>query len=224
MAVSGAITWFFENEEMGIILEDDGLPSQSFFWFCEELLERYKDDMRIGQINGVRRFEQLNNCKENTYFFSRYGSIWGWATWKRAWNYYNVNLSNTIFDNAINCGMIDSITFSNEEKFKRKNIWKMVINNEIDTWDYQWGFVKFYNSLLSIVPKNNLIENIGFGEDATHTQKKSKNNSLLKNEIIFPLVHPSNVLTNFYYDKYFSEQLKSNKIKYILSKFGKPFR
>lgn len=89
--VSGGIDWFFENEEEGIILEDDTLPSQSFFWFCQELLERYKDDKRIMAISGDN-FQNGIKRGACSYYFSRYNHIWGWASWRRAWGYYSVNM------------------------------------------------------------------------------------------------------------------------------------
>lgn len=91
IAVSSAIDWFFENVEEGIILEDDCLPSFSFFRFCEELLEKYRDDERIMQIGGTNLLSEWQRS-DDSYYFSKYGAIWGWATWRRAWQYYDVNM------------------------------------------------------------------------------------------------------------------------------------
>ena len=91
-AVSGAITWFFEKEEEGIILEDDTLPSQSFFWFCQELLEIYRDDERIFIISGYNKQDEWNAEKVD-YFFSYFGGIWGWASWRRAWKHFDIEMT-----------------------------------------------------------------------------------------------------------------------------------
>ena len=91
-AVSGAINWFFQHEEMGIILEDDCLPSQSFFWFCEELLKRYKDDMRVWHVSG-NNFQNGVVRGDSDYYFSKYNHIWGWATWANRWRHYDVEMS-----------------------------------------------------------------------------------------------------------------------------------
>lgn len=166
-AVSNAIDWFFDNEEMGIILEDDCLPSLSFFWYCEELLIRYKDDMRVGQICG---FNSLDNYDtEFDYIFSKYGPIWGWASWKRAWKFYDVTMKNWPY-------VKEKRLYKNYVKSEREEIFRIKLfddlyENKIDTWDFQWVYAKLNNSMLSIVPSKNLIVNIGFNEEATHTKK-----------------------------------------------------
>lgn len=165
-AVSGAIDWFFQNVEEGIILEDDCLPSDDFFMFCDTMLQKYRDDSRINHIagcnlqNGVKRGEA-------SYFFSSLSHIWGWASWRRVWNNYDKNLTKydiigaknafeSIFDNKI----IANCWFEIFQKMK---------NNEINTWDYQFTIMNLFNHTMSIVPNINLISNIGFNENATHT-------------------------------------------------------
>ncbi|MDB2590741.1 nucleotide-diphospho-sugar transferase, partial [Candidatus Thioglobus sp.] len=137
MAVSGAIDWFFENEEMGIILEDDCLPSQSFFWYCEELLERYKNDMRIFLISG---YNKQNSWKEETndYFFSNLGGIWGWASWGRAWKHYDIEMSD--IENFIESNNFVNIFGEKLGKIRQDIIYKSIIINKMDTWDYQWAY------------------------------------------------------------------------------------
>ena len=151
-AVSGAIDWFFENEEEGIILEDDCLPSQSFFWFCEELLERYKDDKKIMQVNGSCFLKNLNI--KYSYFFSKYNHIWGWASWRRSWKHFNLNYRNwkKKFLNMKESGLFNS---ENEEKY-----WQGVFENYfsglINSWDYPWTFSIWKNSGLSVYPTINM--------------------------------------------------------------------
>ena len=191
MAVSGAIDWFFENEEMGIILEDDCLPSQSFFWFCEELLEKYKNDMRVWNIGGYKH--SYLNGDEYSYNFSRFTQIWGWATWANRWKYYDVTLSQY----KENKKLLNEYEFFREEfeNTSRIKILDKVLNGKIDSWDYQWNFTVRINNGLSIRPSVNLIGNVGFGEDATHTlgnNKEIENNTA--SQISFPLNHPEFVM------------------------------
>jgi len=209
-AVSGAITWFFENEEMGIILEDDCLPSQSFFWFCEELLEIYKYDSRIFLISGYNKQNEWEK-DINDYFFSHFGGIWGWASWKRAWKHYDINMTD----------IKDFISQNNFQKLlgkklgaKRQNtIYTSIIENNMDTWDYQWGYTIHKNSAMACVPDVSLIENIGFGEDATHTYGENSDN-VKKHEISFPLKLNEFIISDRDYDKKFIDSNSLiNKLK-----------
>lgn len=182
--VSGAITWFFENEEMGIILEDDCYPDLSFFPYCEELLNKYKDDTRIMTIGG----RSGHNCYfQYSYGFRREFSCWGWASWRRAWKYFNVDMSDF-------------------ELFKKE---KAIDKYIIDRWDRfwwtkelgiyapmnatSWAYVFFYNILcqngLNITPYTNLVTNIGLGaEDSAHCTIKQEDKCIAQMEL--PLKHP----------------------------------
>ena len=166
-AVSSAITWFFEHEEQGIILEDDCLPAQSFFWFCDEMLEKYKNDTRIWQISGSTFFPEAITKSDSDYFFTRYGPIWGWASWRRAWQYYDPDLKD--WPEMSKMGVMENVYPDKSERSSKLALGTKLFNLEIDTWDYQWGFTKNFNHALTIVPKHNQIVNIGFGDDATHT-------------------------------------------------------
>lgn len=185
-AVSDAISWFFENEEMGIILEDDCLPSQSFFWFCEELLVRYKDNMDIGMISGDN-FQKGIKKGNADYFFSVYSHIWGWASWANRWKNYDVELTS-----MHDAKFIKKIFKNYETKKYWIKVFKKMKDNEIDTWDYQWTFCLWNKSQLSIMPNVNLIENIGFGADATHTTGESELANL-KTSDIYLNSHPATV-------------------------------
>ena len=168
VAVSSAIDWFFENEEQGIILEDDCLPHQSFFAYCEELLEYYKNDTRIMHISGNN---PLIEYGDNSYFFSKLAHIWGWATWRRAWKYYDVNMNN--YGDFLKDHIIKDIWTDENRQTQWLNILQDIYNGKIDTWDYQWMYVVFCQNGLCINPQKNLISNIGFGENATHTLEKN---------------------------------------------------
>ncbi len=163
-AVSQAITWFFDNVEYGIILEDDCLPYPKFFVFCKNMLERYKDDDRIWEVCGTNL--QCGKIRgDGSYYFSNYGSIWGWATWARAWKHYDFKMEK--YEQFIKEKGIENIF---KDKKQQKH-WIEVLNKsrEIDTWDYQWLFTHWYYNGLCVVPNVNLIKNIGFNFDGTHT-------------------------------------------------------
>lgn len=160
-----AITWFFKNVEKGIILEDDCLPLPGFFSFCEEMLNHYKDDKRIYEISG-HNLQAGNVRGDGSYYFSNYGGIWGWATWARAWEKYDYNMSNLeefISTNTLNNIFLNKV----EREFWLKTFSKA---KELGSWwDYQWLLTIWHNGGICIVPNGNLIINIGFDGESTHT-------------------------------------------------------
>lgn len=166
-AVSGAITWFFKNVEEGIILEDDCLPNSSFFTYCEQMLRLYRNDKKVMCISGDN-FLPKEKQKSNGYFFSKYVHIWGWASWRRAWKNYDVEINDWP---EIRKGNRLNIYFDN---YLEKLHWTILFNaahdGKIDTWDYQLVYHIWKNSGLSLVPNINLISNIGFAKDALHTK------------------------------------------------------
>ena len=198
MGVSSGINWFFDNEEEGIILEDDCLPAQSFFWFCEKLLVRYRNDTRVWQISGSVFFKDSISLSEADYFFSRYGPIWGWASWRRAWRYYDPDLIQ--WSEMSSPGVMSNVYPDKNEKAVKFNLGKKLVNKEIDTWDYQWGFAKNYNNALTIVPKRNQIVNIGFGLDATHTLSVDKEAPIKLELISESIRHPNFIIPDGKYD------------------------
>jgi hypothetical protein len=164
--VSNAISWFFTQEEQGIILEDDCIPHIDFFNYCTELLEKYKDNETIFTIGG-NNF-QVQTIGNASYYFSTYGHIWGWATWKRAWEKYQYDL-NTYDEKTMRKRM--KHYFKNLQTFDYWwRIFELMRTDPVDTWDYQWSFCQWYNKGLSIMPNVNLVSNIGHGVDATHTK------------------------------------------------------
>jgi hypothetical protein len=186
-AVSSAIDWFFENEEMGIILEDDCLPHSSFFRFCEELLELYRDEERIGIISGDN-FQFGKRRTHDSYYFSRYAHIWGWASWRRTWRKYDVEMKQ--WPDVKTQEWFSYIL--RDKKLVRYwiRLFDDVFNNKIDTWDYQLNFACLINSMLNIMPNDNLISNIGFRADASRTSKKTRLTEIPVSEMSFPLLHP----------------------------------
>jgi hypothetical protein len=169
-AVSSAISWFFGEVEQGIILEDDCLPAASFFPFCQELLSRYANDPRIMHISGDN-FQKGHKRGAADYYFSIYNHVWGWASWRRAWAHYDVNM--TGIKRADIRKLLGSMNKSIHFRHYWENAFLKTAGEEIDTWDYQWTYAIWRRQGLSILPQVNLITNIGFGAEATHTQSDS---------------------------------------------------
>jgi hypothetical protein len=164
VSVSSAITWFFENVEEGIILEDDCLPDLSFFKFCQELLERYRNDQRIMHISG-NNFQDGRRKGTGSYYASSLNHVWGWATWKRAWKKYDVTMAGYADDQDRFFKMFPDATIRN---YWQKNF-DLVYTNRKDTWDVQWQYTMFLHRGLALHPNVNLVSNIGFQTGATHT-------------------------------------------------------
>jgi hypothetical protein len=197
--VSSGIDWFFANVESGIILEDDCLPNPSFFRFCEGMLLKYQDDERIGMISGDNfQFGKVKN--DASYYFSRYSHIWGWATWRRAWQKYDVNLSS--WPQLKKDKKLASIFSDKQDVYYWSAIFDDVYNNKIDTWDYQWSFTCFTNNYLAIMPVSNLISNIGFSQgESTHTKRVNKFSEMVTFELSFPLREPESIVRSVQSDK-----------------------
>lgn len=194
-AIIEAITWFFSYEKQGIILEDDCLPVQSFFWFCEEMLDYYGNDKRIWHISGDN-FQNGIKYGDGSYYYSRYTHIWGWATWADRWQKYDPNLSTLSQFKQQN---IISMVFDNknEQRFWLDVFDKIYQKKFMTCWDYQWSYCAFANNGLCILPNVNMISNIGFGENATHTHDlESEMANIESKEIDFPIVHPTFKVAN----------------------------
>jgi hypothetical protein len=191
-AVSGAISWFFENEEMGIILEDDCLPSLSFFFYCKELLEYYKDNTRIYHIAGHNPLTYTKT--PYSYYFARIQHCWGWASWRRAWNHYSFDIKE--LNNFIKKRKINKIFTRSIDKNYWIDIFKAMEIHKIDTWDYQWTYNIFNDNGICINPAKNLITNIGFGIDATHTTSDASGLNNQQRFEIDILIHPKKIKIN----------------------------
>lgn len=190
-----AISWFFENVEKGIILEDDCIPNKSFFSYCEEVLDTYNtgadsvEDNKIMVVSGDN-FQYGKKHGDASYYFSIYPNIWGWATWRKSWKLYDLKIK-------------DFPKFKAENKIAKyfpdtasQNHWldifeKFYDGTRKDTWDYQWLFAVWNNGGLSVVPNKNLVSNIGFDNRATRTKNPdSKISNLKTEELEFPIRHP----------------------------------
>ncbi|MHB8121803.1 MAG: glycosyltransferase family 2 protein [Desulfuromonadaceae bacterium] len=187
------ISWVFEQVEEAIILEDDCLPHPTFFRYCQELLERYRDDERIMHIAGNNSLVRSNNG-EYSYYYSLFPHCWGWASWRRAWRNFDFDME--LFPAVTAEGWLDCI-FSDKDDSKiwSKKFMEVYGPHKKHIWDYQWTFACWTCSGLSIIPNNNLISNIGFGTEATHTKDVGSHYSLLSvTPMEFPLNHPPFVI------------------------------
>lgn len=192
-------SWVFEHVEEAIFLEDDCLPNISFFRYCDDLLEKYRYDTRVMLISGTNQLKKWKR-KNYSYHFSKFGGIWGWATWKRAWKYFDIEIKQWE-DETVR--QLLKYRLNKFQYMERKRIYNNLCNNSNNTtaWDYQWGFARIIQSGVAISPSVNLITNIGTGNDATHTSKESEVSNLDRYEMKFPLVHPTFLMIDEEYDR-----------------------
>jgi len=199
IAVSDAINWFFENVEEGIILEDDCLPNKSFFSFCENMLSTHKDDAQIMHIGGTN-FQSKDVTISESYYYSRIVHVWGWASWKRAWDLYKVDIEEYTKPKLRK--------WFNDYKFNKKSFlywhkaFTSVKENQINTWDYQWTYALWKHNGLSIIPSQNLVTNIGFDNNATHTTKGAETYALLPVYDLNEISHPKSKIVNLTLDNH----------------------
>ena len=205
-----AITWALNIVDRIVVLEDDCVPNDTFFPYMAELLERYKDDERIGMISGLNHLKEWD-CGGKSYCFTKTGAIWGWATWRRVWKHYDYSLSAVEDPHLIK--LIKNDIRSKTAKKTRINRW-LTVNKKIkggvnlSYWDVQFGFLKNCYSYLAVVPKNNLICNIGVGEGSTHAIELNINkwkvgrlHFIPTKDIEIPLQHPNYIVCDYEYDK-----------------------
>lgn len=186
-AVSSAITWFFQHVEHGVILEDDCVPHPDFFRFCADVLPRYKYDLRIMQVSSFAPYPDRNHPYD--YHFSRAFRCWCWATWRRAWEKYSDSLA--FYDHDIK--IILRNYFPTFAKFNdRMKLYEIFRTGKRDNWDFKWNITCYAQNALCIVPEKNLMRNIGFDIEATHTVKSNPLFSGFPIEQLeFPLRHPT---------------------------------
>jgi hypothetical protein len=165
-AVSEAITWFFQQEEEGIILEDDCLPDATFFPFCREMLSRFRDSQEVASVSGDNFFPPSLHS-DQPYHFSKYAQIWGWASWRRFWKVYDFHLRGDLSEWEEIIRKVNPI--ENHARYWIQ-VFKAMRSGLIDTWDYQVMFSAWRNGLVHIYPSKNLIVNLGYGAEATHTR------------------------------------------------------
>jgi hypothetical protein len=205
--ISSGLDWVFGKYDKAIILEDDCIPTLSFFSFCEKLLNKYKSENRVMHISGT------NFCNVSTsysYYFLRYPHVWGWATWKRAWKKYDFNMNK--WYELQKLGKLNNIFESPAEQKTLEKPISLVLSKEFDTWDIQWLFACLYNKGLSIVPALNLVSNQGFSEDSTHNIPRLKTLAKLTNSVknIRTIKHPPRIKRIYEADKQHLETVYGN--------------
>lgn len=198
--VASGLDWVFAQVPEAIILEDDCLPDPSFFRFCQELLEYYRQDKRVGMISGDN-FQCERWYISDSYYFSKYFHIWGWATWRDRWQEtYDVSMAS--WPAVREEGRLKELLGSRKEAKFWTTIFDKVYSGKIDTWDYQWAYGNWVHNRVGLLPTVNLISNIGFGSDATHTVRASHLANIPTNPLRFPLNHPSELIKNSKADEF----------------------
>lgn len=191
------ISWVFRQVEEAIILEDDCVPEVSFFRFCDEMLERYRDNEDIFQVCGTNYFPLMDRSFYS-YHFSRYLVCWGWATWRRAWNHFDYGMRD--YDT-------ETVTAMLEQTFEHKSsvaYWgrqfERLRAGDDSVWDLRWLYAGWRHQALGIIPRDNLVSNIGFGTDSTHTRGHAEGGFQPTQALDFPLAHPPVVARSHVWD------------------------
>jgi hypothetical protein len=214
--VSTAISWFFEHEEEGIILEDDCYPDPSFYRFCGDMLSRYRDVTNVMQVAGYNALSGA--CPINAdYRFSHYGWQWGWATWRRAWAHFDLGMET--WPEFKKQGLCKCASFCDA---RNRVCDQMFASNAIDTWDFQWQYAMAANYGLSVIPKYSLIKNVGAGLDCTHGVEgaECRNIEVLVRPVGFPLNHPKFIVPDPTYDHMWEDKVRistASKLRQCIS-------
>jgi hypothetical protein len=204
------ISWVFEQVEEAIILEDDCIPHLSFFAFCDELLERYRDDERVMHISG-NNFWSNKFQLEDSYSFSRYTLSWGWASWRRAWMHYDREMQS--WSEIKRRNLLKEILNDEAATHNWTKIFQNLVDTNLDVWDYQWTLTCWLQSGLAILPNVNLVSNIGFDANATHTFSADSfcgdvaSFSVPASAMAMPLRHPNFMLRNLAVDQFIQDNL-----------------
>jgi hypothetical protein len=218
-AVSG-LNWVFSLEERAIILEDDCLASPSFFRFCEELLDRYSEEQTVAGIGGTNAFLTVSEDYAESYSFSQYPAVWGWATWSRVWGKYSASPP-PLSSHDLNRFSGFAPTSKSRKYWAAR--FEDVRKFRLDTWDYQLAYLCMSERALWAIPNQNLVSNIGFGAEASHTVATNSRFARLSAENMrFPLKHPASIEASSGYDSAVRSELhKGGKLKTTLFLFFK---
>ncbi len=221
IAVSEAISWFFSENNEGIILEDDCVPNPFFYNYCEELLNRYRNNKNIISISG-NNFQEGNFIGDGSYYLSKYTHIWGWASWSDRWSLYDINIKNWP-DFKKTKEYKELFNSSRERNYWRKIFDNLFFNEKPNTWDYQWLFTSFFYNMNTILPNTPLVENIGYDNDSTHIfsdrelKKQISNRNKLK--LVKKLKEPKSFERSLVADKYsFENHYSKNLYRRIIDK------
>lgn len=219
--VSG-LNWVFDHVEQAIILEDDCLPSESFFRFCDEILNEYKGNDRVMTVSGNNFQREIKRTKYS-YYFSRYMHCWGWATWRRAWNLFDEDMTHwpQVRDDGWLQYLFDHAYAASYWRDKLEQAYQ----EQVDSWAYPWQFSIWIHSGLNVIPERNLVSNVGVGTEATHTQEARWYTDLQRHDLTFPIRHPDFMIRHkkadiFTQNNNYQDSLKSRiagVIKYYMN-------
>jgi hypothetical protein len=220
--VNSGLDWVFSQVERAIVLEDDCVPHPDFFSFCDTLLDRYADDDRVWVITGDN-FQNGQRRGNGSYYFSKYNHVWGWATWRRAWQRNDGSLSFwPAWQSSADwrAKMPDAV---------ERRYWEATFNRAhaelIDTWDYAWSASVWYHGGLIATPNVNLVSNIGFGADGTHTTASTSNLAEVPTHPLGELTHLLQVVQDVAADKYvFNHHFGGRNLRFPRSLLGLPRR
>lgn len=203
--VSSGLDWVFEQVEEAILLEDDCLPHETFFPFCTELLERFRNDERISMICGSN-FQRGKRRSPYSYFFGLNVTVWGWASWRRVWQHYDVEMRR--WPELRNTTWLQDLLINPVAVKYWSEVFEGTFRGDYDTWDYQFFFSWWRENMLALVPELNLVSNIGFGAGATKTRDTLRSMANLpRHSMSFPLAHPPGVSLNRKADKFSFKQI-----------------
>ena len=220
--VSTAITWFFEHEEQGIILEDDCVPHLDFFTYCENLLNFYSEEKKISVITG----DNFQNGKwhgDGSYYFSKYNHCWGWASWKRAWMNYQGDIN--FWPSWKNSKSWKNHIPDKVERIYWEKIFDKVYHGKVNSWAYPWLASTWFKGGLTATPNVNLVSNIGFGEGATHTMSKNDKNSNMETSSLKILKYTNIIKKNIKADDWtFNHHYEGKKLRFPYKWIIFPYR
>jgi hypothetical protein len=203
--VSSGLDWIFKQAEEAIILEDDCLPHETFFTFCAELLERFRDDERVSMICGSN-FQHGKKRSADSYFFGLHVTVWGWASWRRVWDSYDIDMRR--WPDLQDTDWLNDLLQNPVAVKYWQETFEDTFRGKFDTWDYQFFFSWWSRNMLAVVPDRNLITNIGFGSDASRTRDALRSMANLPlSAMTFPLNHPPEVSLNRLADNYSFKQI-----------------
>lgn len=197
--ISSGLNWAFSIVEKAIILEDDCIAHPDFFSFCDLLLKKYENDPRVSVITG-NNFQNGRARGDGSYYFSKYNHCWGWATWRSSWKLYDGKIS--FWKEFSASEKWKSINPSSNERRYWRRIFTQSILNRVDSWAYPWTASIWYKGGLTITPNVNLVSNIGFGQDSTHTNQANSPFSKMRTSSIGSIIHPKNLIQDKLADLY----------------------
>lgn len=207
--ISTGITEAFESVDRLIVLEDDCVADPTFFPFCDRLLQRYQDDLRVMAISG-NNFQQGNVRGDGSYYFSKYPHCWGWATWRRAWQHFDLTIGD--WPAFRDRGGLESICEGRREIDYWTTIFDKVLAGKSHSWAFPWTLATWIHGGLTALPQTNLVTNIGFGQDATHTQRTTEYADLAT-ESIDEIVHPKWVTRDARADRFTDQHVFSGTVR-----------